>query len=391
MRRLRHSIIVGLLVLTGCNTIEHRSETITKEPLTPIQEPRIKPLELWSNSKSSGVGNSDAKLSVAVSGSSVVVADYKGKLFALNKQTGRLIWQAATKKMITAGPSIVGDRVFVGTADGFILAYQFSDGHFLYQTDVTGAVLAAPRGNNDAIFVHASNGSLLSLNPLNGEIQWRFSMQTPPLMLRRHSSPVLWNNLVLVGFANGKLVALDRREGTLEWEKEIAISKGRSDIQRMVDISADPVIKDNIVYAVSYQGQLAALEIQTGNSLWQKDFSSNTGIVVAKKALFLTDPRGEIWSLNRNSGKEIWKQKGLTGRELTAPVIWNDYVIVGDSDGYLHWVSQQDGSFLGRVKLDSKGLEASPVIVDDVIYVLGRSGKVFALKGLLSQQLSKGG
>ncbi len=380
MRTVRYTILaLGVLWLSGCTTIDKQPELIKKGPLPKLSENKMFPKLLWKNTQSSGSGKSDANLRLAVTGSEIVVADSKGKILALNRETGAEKWVVSTKAEITAGPSISEGHVLVGTDDRKVLAYQLSNGTFLWQAKVTGSVMAAPVGGSGMVFVHGLDGSVVALNSQNGQQRWRYSVQTPPLMLRQNSSPVLLNNHVIVGFSNGKLASLHRMDGFPEWERELAISKGRSDIQRMVDISADPVIKDNRLYAVSYQGQIAAMMVDTGETLWERALSSYSGIAVSEDAVFLSDPNGVMWALNRKRGDVIWKQTELMGRELSRPAIVGGFVVVGDNDGYLHWMSRNDGAFVAQNLIDSKGIKAPLVVKDNIVYVLGRSGKVAAL------------
>lgn len=380
MRALCYTILAcGLLWLSGCTTIEKQPELIKKGPLPTLSKNKMVPKTLWKNTASSGVGKSDANLSLALTTTEIAIADSKGKILVLDRQTGAERWVVCTKANITAGPAISEERVFVGTDDGKILAYQLSDGDFLWEAKLTSSVMAAPVGGRGAVFVHALDGSVVALKSENGQQLWRYSVQTPPLMLRQNSSPALLNNHVIVGFSNGKLASLHRMDGFPEWERELAIAKGRSDIQRMVDISADPVIKDNRLYAVSYQGQIAAMEVETGSILWERALSSYAGVAVSEHAVIVSDPNGTVWALNRKTGDVIWKQTELMGRYLSRPAIVEDFVVVGDNDGYLHWMLLDCGAFVGQTQVDSKGIKASPVVKDNIVYVLGQSGKVVAL------------
>lgn len=381
MRMWRHYVIVvvGSLLLSACQTIEHRSEAITKSSLLPLVQSAWIPKLLWTNSASAGVGKKDAKLRLGLTNTMVVTADYKGNIFMLDRQNGVLKSRLATKQNIISGPAIVGGRVLIGTDNGQILAYQLSDGAFLWCANVMGTVLATPFGTDHLIFVHVLDGSVVALNTKDGKTIWRYAGHAPPLMLRQSSRPVLANNHLIVGFSNGKLKALDPTDGAVEWEREIAISKGRSDLQRMVDISADLVVKDNVVYAVSYQGNLVAVEVDTGTLRWEREFSSYSGLAVSNQAVFVTDAEGVIWAFNRKTGDLLWKAPQLYGRRLSAPALIRAELVVGDDEGTLHWIEQNNGVFSGRTVVDSKGIAATPLVENNIVYVLGQSGKVAAL------------
>ena len=371
---------VGFLTaaLSACTTIEHRSETLPKKPLPVVAENAIHPKVVWSNSQSSGLGKSHGKLRLGVSHGQMITADHKGKIFSIDSRTGKTQWEIATKQAITAGPSVIYDQVIVGTKDGKVLAYQLSTGAPSWESTVQGSILAAPQGNHEAVYVHVMDGSVFAFRTNDGKELWRYASHTPPLMLRRSSSPVLHKNHVLVGFATGKLKALNKRVGLPDWDREIGVSHGRSDPDRMIDISADPVVLNNRIYAVSYQGKIAALQGDTGSLIWERPLSSHSGIAPSHHELFVSDHTGVLWALTQSSGQVLWKQEALYGRQLSALALLHNYVVVGDEEGYLHWLSKRDGSYIGRTKVDSAGLEATPLVKEDILYVLSRGGKIIA-------------
>lgn len=366
---------ISMLTLTGCNTLEHRSEAIERKPLPELDKPKIKPRRVWSNHDSLGVRKTDARLRLAVSDNLVVTGDSSGYLYGIDRNTGKTKWEVATDSHITSGPNLAEGRILVGTNQGEVLAYQ-TNGKLLWRAKLTGSVLASPVGSRGIVFAHALDGSVTALNAADGQQLWYYSVHRPPILLRRSSTPLLVDNHVVVGFANGRLTALHRLDGQPDWEREIGVSKGRSDTQRMVDVSADPILKDNIIYAVSFQGRLMALKADMGEPIWEQEISSYSGLTATHSNLFVSDSRGVLWALDRKSGRELWKQSDLTGRHLTTPTVFGDYVIVGDDEGYLHWFSAKDGSWVTRFSVDGKGIDAAPMVVGNRLYVLGRGGKV---------------
>lgn len=372
---------VGIIVLllSACHTIEHRSEDIAKAPLPILvaKHQQVKPKLVWSSAKNYGVGKSHAKLQLAITEAAITVADYKGNIVGFEPHDGTLKIHQATKMPITAGPVIAHHRIFLGTDDGQVLAYQ-EDGRLLWRANVNNTVLAKPVVNNDMVFVHTLNDNVMALNAQTGQLIWHYTTSTPALMLRQSSSPVLMKNHLIVGFSNGLLKSLDPLDGSVEWERELAVSKGRSDLQRMIDISADPVVKGNLVYVVGYQGKLAAVEAETGSLLWERELSSYSGLAVSNQKVFVPDVNGTLWAVDRKTGEVLWKHAYLAGRRLSSPELVQNYVVVGDDDGYLHWISQQDGSLVGRTLIDKRGVEAISVAKNNMVYVLGKSGKVAA-------------
>lgn len=374
------SIIVALstLLLSACDQIEHRSEKVAKKPLTKLAENKQSPKMVWSASNTFGSAKGNSILRLALTPKAVITAENRGILRSRDRLTGDLLWEKNTKTQITGGPTVVSDYILVGTRDKGLYAYHVNSGDLLWQVPMTGEILAAPAGTQDRVFVHAMDGSVSAIQLSDGKVIWRHSLSTPPIVLRHSSSPVFSGNHVFVGFSNGRLMALHRVDGSTGWEHELSFPKGRSDIQRMADISADPIIENGVLYAVSYQGHLAALQAESGTTLWERELSSFSGFALNKNALYVAESKGAIVAIDRRSGKVLWEQKALEGRRLSQPAVIGQVVVVGDDDGYLHWISATDGSFQSRLQFDKQGIEAPLVVKNNLLYVLGRSGKVAA-------------
>ena len=370
-------VLLPFLFVFGCNTIEHRSDAVKKKPLPTLAAAKLQPKLAWSTHHGIGSGKMDAKLQLAVAGNVLITADVKGEIRAQDRKTGVALWRVPTKTPITSGPTIINDLILVGTQNGHVLAHDLKDGHIIWDAPVSGEVLAAPQSGKGMIFVHALDGSVTALNLRDGHTVWRYSLNTPSIVLRQSSSPVVTRDKVIVGFSNGRLLSLNQSDGSVDWDREIGHPKGRSDIQRMADLSADPVIVEDKIYAVSFQGRLAALTLE-GIPVWDRELSSFSGLAVANNLILISDAQGHILALDRNQGRTIWSQSELEGRHLTKPLVYGDTLVVGDEDGYLHWLSLKDGALLARQRMDSFGIDASPKVKGNTLYVLGRSGKIGA-------------
>ncbi len=374
--------LIGLLglavLLSGCSTIEHRSDEIKRQPL-PALCADFSPQIRWSATDSNGVCGSSVQLKPALAAGIVVIADAKGRLFAYDKASGAKLWTVKTDACITAGPSLTPTNVYVGTQDGNLLAYCLSDGSFLWKTALSGEILAAPAASQNMVFVHALDSTITALSAIDGHPLWRYGLSAPSIVLRHSSSPQVAQQQVVVGFANGRLLGFHATDGVIEWERELGEPKGRSDVARMADISADPVISQGIVYAVSYQGRLAALSLETGQPVWEREVSSYSGLTLSSKVLYVSEADGSIRAVSKHSGDTIWRQPGLGGRRLTKPTLWQNLLVVADDEGYCHFICPKEGTFLGRIRIDSKGIDAAPVVAEDNLIVLSRSGKLVSL------------
>ncbi|RMD67709.1 MAG: outer membrane protein assembly factor BamB, partial [Gammaproteobacteria bacterium] len=241
-------------------------------------------------------------------------------------------------------------------------------------------ILSPPRIAQGVVVVHTADGRLVALDALSGHVLWRYQSDIPVLTLRGTSSPLLVHGRVVAGFANGKLVCLDLQRGHVLWAVAIAIPRGRTDLERVVDIDGELAFRDGVVYAVSYQGKAAAVALETGQVLWSREMSSYAGLAADDERVYVSDAEGIVWGLERHSGAPLWRQVHLRRRYLTAPAIHGGSVAVGDGEGYLHWLSPEDGRFLARWRVDSKGLYAPMAVAGPTLYAYGRGGWLAALE-----------
>lgn len=320
-----------------------------------------------------------SKLQPHVVGDRVYIADQAGKVMALQRDSGKMIWKNSTGKRYLAGPFWVDNHLVLTTSDAKIIALAASTGEMKWEKKVSSEILAPMAGAQGFVFAHATDGSVMGLRLSDGEEAWRVEHSTPALTLRFCSAPVVVGERVLVGLAAGKMIALDLRTGTIEWERTVSLPHGRSEIQRMVDISADPVVMGDVVYAVTYQGKLAAIHVLTGDLLWERDFSSYQNMASDAKALYLTDNAHYLWALDRFTGSTLWKQEALAKRYITGPAIVDGRVVVADRAGILHYLAADNGHIIDRLSLSGK-IYQSPIRVGDMLFVSTFKGKLVALR-----------
>ena len=183
-----------------------------------------------------------------------------------------------------------------------------------------------------------------------------------------------------MGVEGGQVVALDIDDGTLMWEQTLVTTEGRTELERLSDIDGQLIFIASDLLVSSYKNRLASLAADSGRLLWFKDVSSATGVAVDRINLALTDKDGNLWMLDRRNGAESWKQDQLLRRGLTRPVFYGSFVVVGDFDGYLHWVNVSDGQFAAREKVGGKGFAGPPLVVGNTLYVMTKKGSLEAFR-----------
>jgi len=380
VRRALAALFLTLL-LPGCSWVsgflggEDNSEPPV--PLTDLKDP-LQLKELWRKGVGVGYDKYFINLLPASDDGRIFVADHKGRVLALDALTGTEIWEQKTAVPVSAGPGAGGGLVVLGTSDGEVLELDAGDGTLLWKTMVSSEVLSVPRIDLGRVIVQTVDGNITALDAKDGRQLWVYDRSVPVLTLRGTSTPAVEHGVIVAGFENGKLVALSVEKGFVGWESNIAIPQGRTELERIVDIDGDPLIMGSAVYVSTYQGHVAVVDLQNGNIGWQRDMSSYVGLGVDFSQVYVTDAQSNVWALSRSTGSTVWHSKDLASRRLTAPQPFGDYVAVGDYEGYIHLLSRFDGHIAARVRVDSDGIHARPLVVGDVLYVYGNGGKLAA-------------
>lgn len=304
----------------------------------------------------------------------VYVASANGKVYALNKDTGRVQWQRDLARPLSAGPTVSGALLVVGSRDGEAIGLSAQDGEELWRSGVTSEILARPAVGTSLVAVRTVDGRVFGLDSATGRRLWLYEQSVPVLTIRGTSSPILVpGEAVIVGFDTGRLVALDLEDGRPIWDVVVASPKGRTDLERMVDIDADPVLYRADIYVASHNGRLVSIAATSGRARWDRELSVLAGLAVDAERVFATDADDHVWAFDRFSGASTWRQEELRGLRLTGPVVFRDYILVGDDAGYLNWLSLRDGSLLRRQSIGG-AFVAEPVIQGDTIYLLTEDG-----------------
>ena len=370
------SVLAVLSALTGCSLFGDEDNS---EPPVALEsfDKRVHLRSLWSRSTGDGTEEQLVKLVPKVVDERVYVADRNGSVWAYELEKGTKVWRSKTGVAISAGPGVGEGLVLVGSSEADLLALSADNGEELWRTSVSSEVLSVPQVYEDVVVVQTVDGNISGLDAESGDRIWIHDRSAPVLTLRGTSTPLVEEGLVMAGFASGKMTALEVESGREIWEAAVAISRGRSELQRIVDIDVDPVISDGVLYVTSYQGSLVAISLQDGRQIWNRDMSAYAGIAVDRQQVYISDADSEVWALDRRSGASLWKQDKLRRRSLTGPTAIDGYVAVGDFAGYLHLLSRTDGSIAGRVRVDKDGIQATPsALSGNRLLVLGAGGKL---------------
>ncbi len=359
--RLLPLLVVTSIAVSGCSTMSDAIDTINPftsagPKMAPLADftPSLQARTLWS----AGAGKAgDYTFSPAVVGDAVYVAGRDGAVSKI--LDGKAVWKVNAGQPLSAGVGANARLVVVGTPKGDVLAFSSDDGKLLWQSKVSSEVLATPAVGDDGVAVKSGDNRIFLFDGADGSRKWVYQRATPTLSIRSAGAPVFADRYVFVGFPGGKLVALAMQNGAPVWEGVVALPKGATELDRVADIVAPPVVEGRQICAVAFQGRVACFDMgQGGAMVWSRDLSSASGLALDGRYLFVTDEKGAVHALDRLSGSSLWKQDKLLNRRVSAPAVKRGLVAVADAEGVVHFLSRDDGSFVARLKTDGTPVRA---------------------------------
>ena len=375
--RWKHAALLALALLAaGCSS--NSKKELPPAELTDFKE-EVVLQKLWSRSIGDGQGETYNMLVPAVEGETIYAADVTGEVMSINRATGDVKWKKDLDLPVSGAVGVGYGLVMIGTIAGEVVALDSSNGEEKWRARVSSEVLAPPATNGDLVVVQTQDDKLFGIDAATGTQRWMYDSTPAVLTLRGTGAPLVTNRLAVAGLSNGKIVALDTQNGVPVWETPVAVPQGRSELERVVDIDGGLLLSGNTLYVTSYQGRMAGLDLDSGRILWQRDASSYAGVAQGFGNVYVALASGTVEGVDERSTTALWSNDKLARRQLSAPEVFSSYVAVGDMEGYLHLLSQVDGRFVGRTRIDSDGLRARPLVVGDTIYVFGNSGKLEAL------------
>ncbi|SFD23608.1 Beta-barrel assembly machine subunit BamB [Thiohalospira halophila DSM 15071] len=380
-------VAAGSLLLAACG-----STPVNPPSPLPDYKDRITTETQWKTRIGRGTEGDHLRLAPAVGDGAIFATSRDGVVRAVEADSGLTRWERDLDARLTGGTGYGNGRVVVATGDGEVRALDAETGERLWRGQVSAAVLSAPAVTESVIAVHSSDGKLFGLNADDGNQRWVYDRTVPSLTLRGTSAPRIADGYFVDGFGSGRIAAIDGRSGAVEWEAAVATPSGRSELERMVDVDAPPVVANGTVYAAAYQGRTIAVDLDTGDTRWSREIPGHAGVAVAGGTVYVVDSEDRLWALDARGGETLWRRDDLAYRSLSAPAVKGDWLLVADYEGFLHILNRQEGHLVGRHDLHAEppapdepdGLSrkpvrsvlAAPVVVDEAVYILDRAGRL---------------
>ncbi|MGF2685767.1 outer membrane protein assembly factor BamB [Marinobacter sp. DUT-3] len=371
------ALIAALFV--GCSTKEPFEEPAP----VPDIEGTVELDRVWTMQVGDGHDDQFLYLTPLNTGDLLYAASADGEMYAVEAENGKVAWYKDLEEQIFAGVGGDREQLYLVTRDASLMALSREDGEVLWESALPNEILATPQSNGNIVVVQTTDGKVLAFDASSGEKRWQYDSVVPVLSMRAAAPPLVGGELVLAGFANGKLMALSADNGQPTWQYEVGQPQGRTELERLVDVTSQPLILENAALVVGYQGKLALVNLRNGDEIWSREASSLHSPMVGAGNIYVSSANGDIIAYRGSDRRELWTQDRLSWRQTTQPVVYDDYLLVGDFEGYIHMMSLEDGSLQGQLEFDSDGLRVpAQRLRNGNLLVFGNSGKmtVFELK-----------
>ncbi len=336
---------------------------------------------IWKKNIGAGSGLGDLRLEPSINNQSIYITDYTGGLYALSVLNGKRIWSLKDKGTeYTTGPGIGSDLVLVGTGDGRVIARSKDSGLLKWVAKLPSEILSRPLEGYEQVIVRSNDGSVYALDKKTGQEIWNYQKTAPKLSVRGNSNPLLVDDSVIIGWDDGRMTALDLDTGKVIWNATVAVPTGQTDLERLVDIDGDPVLDGADVYVCSYGSGVTSVSSLDGKINWTREISSRYSPAVGDQNIYIVDDRSVIWAFDKITGNSVWRKNDFERRSISAPVIYKNNLIVGDFDGYTHWLDPETGNQLYRKKIANDAIVVRGVTDDSAVVLSAKNGKTIALE-----------
>ncbi len=364
--------------LGGCSVFGDKDDEEKPAELVEFEQ-RVGVRKAWSASVGGDGKGLRLGLVPATNGARVFVASNEGRVVAFDAITGDRVWQVETELPLSGGPGVGRDRIALGTSEGQLVALAIESGEILWNVNMGSEVLSAPAFTQDRIITRTGDGSLIALDADTGDMLWDVRKRVQGLTLRGAASPVVSGELVITGFDDGTLGAYQVASGLPAWERATAERRGRTEFDRLADVDGRVATVGEDVFVVGFQGTASLLSSTDGAPVWRQDLSSHESVAVDWSRVYVSRANDDaVVALGRRTGVIEWQQDSLSLREVSGPAVAGSVVIVGDFDGYVHFMDAASGEFVARRRVSDARIVAAPLVVGELVYVLASDGTLVA-------------
>ncbi|MGA9914446.1 outer membrane protein assembly factor BamB [Paraburkholderia sp.] len=376
LKRYAVPVACAMTVLTMAACSSTKDERRVPTPLTEFK-PVLDVQQAWKAS----VGKAGRYLFSPVAvGNAVYAAGANGSVAKIDAQTGQDIWRVKLHDDLSAGVGSDGTLTAVGGLKGDVYVLG-ADGKQLWTAKAPGEIISPPLVGNGLVVVRTVDGQIVAFNAQTGEQKWNYRNRAVPLNLRVSSGMTFAGDAaVLAGFPGGAFAAINLQTGDNYWQTPVSYPKGVTEVERINDVTGPPTLVGSETCAVTFQGQIGCFDANSGRAVWEKAFSSTSGLAQDERAVVAADDWSVVSAFDVSNGAPLWKNDKLKNRDLSVPFILGHAAVLGDFEGYVHFLSRDDGTLVARVKTDGSPITAAPVLAGDTLVVQTHDGDLYGYR-----------
>jgi outer membrane protein assembly factor BamB len=376
LKRYAVPVACAMTVLTMAACSSTKDERRVPTPLTEFK-PVLDVQQAWKAS----VGKAGRYLFSPVAvGNAVYAAGANGSVAKIDAQTGQDIWRVKLHDDLSAGVGSDGTLTAVGGLKGDVYVLG-ADGKQLWTAKAPGEIISPPLVGNGLVVVRTVDGQIVAFNAQTGEQKWNYRNRAVPLNLRVSSGMTFAGDAaVLAGFPGGAFAAINLQTGDNYWQTPVSYPKGVTEVERINDVTGPPTLVGSETCAVTFQGQIGCFDANSGRAVWEKAFSSTSGLAQDDRAVVAADDWSVVSAFDVSNGAPLWKNDKLKNRDLSVPFILGHAAVLGDYQGYVHFLSRDDGTLVARLKTDGSPITAAPVLAGDTLVVQTRDGDLYGYR-----------
>lgn len=378
MYRYKSILILPLLLLSSCSSVgnifpwgSNKNEIVYTPKATMVAK--------WSYR----LGDNESGLfTPSLQNNFIYAAGGDRQVAKIARESGKPTWRIKLKlknDSLSSGVGAGSNLAVVGTKEGLVIALD-ANGKKRWQANLTSSLQTAPQIFGDIVIARSTDSRIFALHANGGKTIWVYERELPPLVLAANPMVAFSHGVIYAGMPGGILSALELQTGRVLWEQAITIPRGASDIDRVADISSQPLAEDDAVYVAAYQGRVAKLRVSDGAVLWARDISSYAGLDGTSDRIFVSAADGAVYALDKATGETLWVDDHLRGRALTKPLYHDGYVIIGDDSGHVNLFDPIKGSLIGRRPLDKTPLRTPPITDQKNVFIETQGGRVYCLE-----------
>ena len=309
---------------------------------------------VWEKKLSGEIENNYTFLNMFKFGENIYVPSSNKKIHIVSAELGNLNNSIDVELDIFSGVVADDNLIYFGSKQDTVTAVESSSKNVLWQRVMSSEVMSISRVENELIYVTTNDSKVTAIDTNTGKFIWINSQIPAALSIRGSSAPIIEDDKVYIGFEDGRIVSYNSRNGDIIWQVQLPSTRIETVIDRLNDIDGSMILDNGVLYAISYQGSIAAIDSFNGQLLWTQEASSINGLASNNNSIFYIDNDGIMKSVDKYTGRQEWEQSQFFKRLIGSPVFFNDFIIANDIENYLHIFNIETGLASGRIKLRNK-------------------------------------